>query len=147
MKLAQLNIARIAFPLESVQMQDFTLALDAINLLAEKSPGFLWLLKDENNTATSFRMYDDPSLIVNMSVWDSLGSLRHYVFNSGHAHYLKRRKEWFVPLEQTGTVLWWIEDNHTPGLTEAQAKLDYLRAHGSSQAAFGFAQAFDVPIS
>jgi hypothetical protein len=147
MKLAQLNIARIAHPLESKEMQDFTLALSAINLLAEHSPGFVWLLKDENNTATSFRIYDDPSIIVNMSVWESLDSLKHYVFNSGHHHYLKRRKEWFIPLEQTGTVLWWIPDNHTPSLEEARNKLDYLRKNGSTQEAFGFAQAFAAPAT
>ncbi len=142
MKLAQLNLARIAYPLESLEMQDFVLALSAINLLAESSPGFVWILKDEHNTATNFRMYDDPTILVNMSVWNNLESLRHYVFNSGHTHYLKRRKEWFTPLEQTGTVLWWIPDNHIPTLEEAQAKLDFLRANGSSQAAFGFATPF-----
>ena len=147
MKLAQLNIARIAYPLHAKEMQDFTLALSAINLLAENSPGFVWLLKDENNTATTFRIYNDPSLIVNMSVWDNLESLRHYVFNSGHSYYLKRRKEWFVPLEQTGTVLWWIKDNHTPTLLQAQEKLDLLRQKGSTQEAFGFAQAFPAPAS
>ncbi len=144
MKLAQLNIARIAHPLESKEMQDFVLALNAINLLAETSPGFIWRLKDEANNATSFQMYNDPNLIVNMSIWENLESLRHYVFNSGHTHYLKRRKEWFIPLEQTGTVLWWIPDNHTPTLTEAQEKLDLLRNQGSSQKAFNFAQAFDL---
>ncbi len=142
MKLAQLNIARIAYPLESEEMQDFVLALNAINLLAESSSGFIWRLKDDANNATSFQMYNDPSLIVNMSVWDGLESLRHYVFNSGHTHYLKRRKEWFIPLEQTGTVLWWIPNNHTPTLEEAQAKLDLLRANGSTPEAFSFAQPF-----
>jgi hypothetical protein len=145
MKLAQLNIARIAYPLESKEMQDFTLALNAINLLAESSPGFVWLLKDENNTATSFRIYDDPKIIVNMSLWENLEDLRHYVFNSGHHHYLKRRKEWFIPLEQTGTVLWWVKNNHIPSLVEAQEKLDLLRKNGSTQEAFGFAQAFPAP--
>jgi hypothetical protein len=147
MKLAQLNIARIAYPLESKEMQDFTLALNAINLLAESSPGFVWLLKDENNTATSFRIYDDPKIIVNMSLWERLEDLRHYVFNSGHHHYLKRRKEWFIPLEQTGTVLWWVKDNHIPSLVEAQEKLDCLRKNGSTQEAFGFAQAFPAPAT
>ncbi len=147
MKLAQLNIARIAYPLGSVEMQDFTLALSAINLLAENSPGFVWLLKDENNTATTFRIYDDPSLIVNMSAWENLEALRHYVFNSGHSYYLKRRKEWFIPLEQTGTVLWWIKDSHIPTLAEAQEKLDLLRLNGGTQEAFGFAQAFPAPAT
>ena len=146
MQLAQLNIARMAYPLESVEMQDFRLALDAINLLGEKSLGFVWLLKDENNTATSFRMYDDPHIIVNMSVWQNLESLRHYVFHSGHTHYLKRRKEWFTPLEQTGTVLWWVEDGHRPTLAEAQAKLDHLRQHGSTLEAFNFAKPFPAPF-
>lgn len=118
-------------------MQDFVLALNAINLLAEESPGFVWRLKDDSNNATSVQIFDDPSLIVNLSVWTDLDSLKHYVFNSGHTHYLKRRREWFVPLGKTGTVLWWVEDGHCPTVAEAQAKLEHLWAHGSTSEAFG----------
>lgn len=146
MQLAQLNIARMTHPLESVEMQDFRLALDAMNLLAEQSLGFIWRLKDDNNNATGFQMYDDPHIIVNMSVWQNLESLKYYVFNTGHTHYLKRRKEWFTPLEQTGTVLWWVENGHRPSLEEAQAKLEHLRQHGSTPEAFNFAKPFPAPF-
>jgi hypothetical protein len=137
MQLAQLNIARLAYPLESPEMQDFVLALNAINLLAEESPGFVWRLKGEGNNATDVQMFNDPSLIVNLSVWADFASLKHYVYNSGHAHYLKRRREWFVPLEEAGTVLWWIPDGHLPSVPQAQAKLEHLRTYGSTTEAFG----------
>jgi hypothetical protein len=136
MKLAQLNIARLAYPLNSPKMQDFVLALNAINLLAEESPGFVWRLKGEGNNATDLTMFDDPTLIVNMSVWQDLASLKHYVYQSGHVHYFKRRREWFVPLEQAGTVLWWVEEGHLPTIQEAQAKLEHLRLYGSTPEAF-----------
>jgi hypothetical protein len=41
MKLAQLNIARLRFPLDSPQLKDFVDALPEINGLAEASPGFV----------------------------------------------------------------------------------------------------------
>jgi hypothetical protein len=140
MQLAQLNIARLAYPLESPEMRDFVLALNAINLLAEESPGFVWRLKGEGNNATDVQMFGDPSLIVNISVWTDLDSLKHFMYQSGHAHYLKRRREWFVPLEQAGTVLWWVADGHIPSVAEAQAKLEHLRTHGSTPEAFGLNQ-------
>tara|TARA_Y100001968_G_scaffold132497_1_gene120928 strand:+ start:1111 stop:1242 length:132 start_codon:yes stop_codon:yes gene_type:complete len=42
MHLAQLNIARPKFPLDSIGMADFVNNLDLINTVAESSPGFIW---------------------------------------------------------------------------------------------------------
>lgn len=45
-QLAQLNIAAMREPLESPSMADFVANLERINALAERSPGFVWRLKD-----------------------------------------------------------------------------------------------------
>ncbi len=76
--LAQVNIGRIRAPLDSPVMADFVAQLDAINALAEASPGFVWRLQGEGNDATSLRPFDDDFIIVNMSVWESLEDLRAY---------------------------------------------------------------------
>jgi hypothetical protein len=47
--------------------------------MAENSPGFIWRLKTEDGDATAIRMFDDPLIIVNMSVWESLEALQNYV--------------------------------------------------------------------
>jgi len=74
--LAQLNIGRLAAPLDSAQLADFVAGLEPVNAAAESAPGFVWRLKDdEADNATSFTIYDDPILIVNMSVWADHHSL------------------------------------------------------------------------
>lgn len=40
--LAQINIAKMLAPLEDPVMADFVNNLEPMNLLAEKSPGFVW---------------------------------------------------------------------------------------------------------
>jgi Domain of unknown function (DUF3291) len=45
-ELAQMNVARLRAPLDSPQLADFVGALDRINALADRSPGFVWRLQD-----------------------------------------------------------------------------------------------------
>jgi hypothetical protein len=141
--LAQLNIAEMRFAADSKDMAEFMNALDAINLLAETSPGFVWRLQDEIGNATQIKMFNDTT-IVNMSVWEDRDSLFHYVYKSGHTHYIGRRKEWFeVPLE-AHMVLWWVPVGHIPTVEEAKARLMYLRENGPSETAFTFKKFFDM---
>ena len=55
-QLAQINIGRILGPIDSPVMAEFVANLDRINGLAEKSTGFIWRLKDDNNNATSIKI-------------------------------------------------------------------------------------------
>ena len=49
-------------------MKEFVENLDAVNQIAEKSEGFVWRLKDENNNATSLNPYNDETIIINVFV-------------------------------------------------------------------------------
>jgi Domain of unknown function (DUF3291) len=70
--------------------------LEQINALAERTPGFVWRLQTEDGDATAVRPYPDDDLImINMSVWANLESLRGYVFRSAHAAVMRQRREWF----------------------------------------------------
>lgn len=144
--LAQLNIARFRAPMDDPQLADFVAALDPINHLAEDAPGFVWRLTDEgSNNATSITFYDDPLLLVNMSVWTDVESLRQYVYRSAHTDLLRRRKEWAVPLDEVHLVLWWVPAGHTPDLDEANERLTVLEAEGPTEEAFTFARPFPPP--
>ncbi len=55
-------------------MADFFANLDRINAMAERMPGFVWRLKDESGNATAIPWPGDPTMNVNMSVWESVGS-------------------------------------------------------------------------
>lgn len=138
MFLAQLNIAQAKYDMESDGMKEFVDNLEKINGLAEQSPGFVWRLKDDSGDATSIQAFEDPSIIVNMSVWENLASLKNFVFATEHKHFLARKKEWFVPLEQAAMVLWLVEASHLPTVEEAVERLTHLRKHGETDYAFSF---------
>lgn len=141
-QLAQLNIARLRFDIDDPEVQDFVDGLDRVNALAEASPGFVWRLQDEAGNATSVRMYDDPSIIVNMSVWASLDALLAFVRSTDHLSFLKRRREWFERPADPYAALWWVPDGHQPTVAEAQQRLEHLREHGATPRAFSFADTF-----
>lgn len=142
--LAQMNIALMKEPLDSPLMQDFVDNLERVNLLAEASPGFVWRLQSEEGDATAFRPMGDD-VLVNMSVWRDVASLRDFVYRSAHVEILRRRHEWFERMTDAYTVLWWIERGHRPALVEAEARLEHLRRHGLSAFAFGLRDAFGPP--
>lgn len=145
MHLAQFNIGRMVAPKGDARVAEFYDALDEINALAEASPGFVWRMVDgESNDATSLRPYEtDPDMLVNMSLWESRQALFDYVYRSGHMDFVRRRREWFVPLGEVFTVLWWVPIGERPTLEEARARLEHLRAHGPTPHAFTFRSAFE----
>ena len=143
--LAQLNIARMRF--ESVDdpgMAGFVARLDEINTLAEASPGFVWRLQSSDGNATSIRAFDDPRVIVNLTVWESVETLFDYAYKSAHVEVFRGRKDWFEPFGAAYLVMWWIPAGHIPTVTEAQERLEYLEAHGVTPYAFTFKTRFTV---
>ena len=142
--LAQLNIGKILGAIDSPVMAEFVANLDPINSLAEKSPGFVWRLKDDNNNATSINVFDDDFIIVNMSVWENIDALFQFVYQSQHTEYVKRRKEWFEKMPEVYMVLWYVHAGHMPTVQEAVERLNYLRKHGETPHAFSFRKRFMV---
>ena len=144
-QLAQLNIGIVRGPMDSPVMAEFAANLDRLNALAERTPGFVWRLQTEEGNATSIHAFDNPNLLLNMSVWQDVDSLRKYVFQSAHVEIMRRRREWFEPMDQAFLVLWWVKQGHIPAIPEAVAKLEVLRAKGPTAEAFTFRQAFPPP--
>jgi hypothetical protein len=137
--LAQLNIGRLAAPLDSPRLHDFVAALDEINALADKAPGFVWRFVGENaNNATAVQLFADPLMIVNFSVWRTSEDLWNFVYRSDHLEYLRRRREWFELMREAYQVLWWIPAGTIPTPAEGLARLEELRANGPSPRAFTF---------
>ena len=143
-ELAQLNVARLAAPLYTPRLKDFVANLDPVNAMAEAAPGFVWRLQGEAGDATALRPWE-PDLIVNMSVWASIQALHDFTYGSGHSAILRRRREWFIPMDTPLLVLWWTPVGHRPTLDEARERLDLLTANGSSPAAFTLRASFPAP--
>jgi len=58
--LAQINIGRIVAPLDDPRISEFVSQLDAINAIADRSPGFVWRLQSSSGNATDVPYNDDP---------------------------------------------------------------------------------------
>ena len=144
--LAQINIARMLAPIDDPLMAEFVAQLPAINALADSSPGFVWRLQTESGDATSVKIYDDDRIIVNISVWESVESLREYAYRSTHTGVLKYRTKWFENIKGPYMALWWIPAGHIPTPEEGKARLDYLREHGDTAYAFSFKNVFPKPV-
>jgi heme-degrading monooxygenase HmoA len=138
MHLAQLNIARARHALDNPRMSDFMANLERINAVADRSPGFVWRLEDENGNATDIGFDGDPDVIVNMSVWEDAQAFGHFVWNTLHKQFYSRRAEWFGAMETNYLVMWWVPAGHIPTLAEATERLEYLNTHGPSDRAFGW---------
>ena len=143
-ELAQLNVARLREPIDSPLLAPFVAALDAVNAVADRSPGFVWRLQDDAGNATALRPWGDD-VIVNLSVWRSVEALRAYVYSADHAAVLRRRREWFVPYDGPHLVLWWVDAGHLPTVEEAGDRLGRLAADGPGPAAFTLRQPYPVP--
>jgi heme-degrading monooxygenase HmoA len=136
--LAQINITRLLYPQGDPRVAGFFDNLDSVNAAAERMPGFVWRLKDESGNATAISVYDDPRLIVNMSVWDSAGSFEKFVWQTVHAAIYRRKSSWFAAMDAPHFAMWWIEADETPTALEGRRRLEHLQQNGPSDFAFGW---------
>jgi hypothetical protein len=144
--LAELNIGRIVGDTpDDPRLAEFMAALDEINAQAEASPGFVWRLQDDSGNATSITAFDDPRMLLNISVWESVEALAAFAYKTDHAAFLARRGEWFEPPDGPDLVLWWVPAGHIPDTDEAKARLDLLIANGPTAEAFTFRDRFPAP--
>ena len=144
-QLAQVNIARMLAPLTEPLMAGFVAQLDAINALADSSPGFLWRLQTPEGNATALRPYEDSLILVNLSLWATLADLSTFVYKSRHRQVLQQRQQWFQRFDGPYLALWWVPSGHIPSVEEAKERLAYLRAHDETPYAFSFKKLFPAP--
>ena len=137
MYFAEFDIVRCRAPLDDPSMQEFVDNLDRVFSLAESCPGFVWRLNEDENDASSYLLYDDADILVNMSVWESAEDLLHFMFETEHKNIMPKGKQWFIPMNQPKVACWWIEENTIPTLQEGRSRLEYLQQQGDSEYAFG----------
>lgn len=140
--IAQFNIAKAKAELESETMSGFVARLDEINELGESSPGFVWRLKGDKGDAEVLRVFRDPLYVANLTLWESLESLRDFVYKTVHVELIRDREAWFHKMGESHMVLWWVPAGHIPTVEEAREKLGHIRRHGPGPEAFTFGKAF-----
>jgi hypothetical protein len=144
--LAQINIGRFRLPVDHPANAEFMSALDAVNAIADASDGFIWRLVGDGGNATDVEVVaGDPLLLANMSLWRDVEALGAFVYRqSDHLSYMRRRKEWFEPMD-VFQALWWVPAGHIPSVTEGLDRIAWLKASGPTAQAFTFRQPFAAP--
>lgn len=143
--LAQINIGRLIAPIDDPKIAEFVAQLDSINAIADKAPGFIWRLQSSSGNATDIAYSEDPFVIVNMSVWESIEALRQYAYKSDHARVFRDRAKWFEKMEKPNYCLWWIPTGHIPTVAEGRERLEHYQTHGATPHSFWFSQHFPQP--
>jgi len=149
-QLAQVNIGRLRAPLDSAQLAGFVAALNPVNALADAAPGFVWRLQTEDGNATAVRAFEwdqggSAGVLLNMSVWESVEALAAFVYSDRHKRVLRRRREWFEPMTQAYTALWWVPRGRIPTTGDAEDRIRHLRTHGPTPRAFTLRAHFPPP--
>lgn len=143
--LAQMNVGRLVAPQGDPRVAPFFDALDRVNALADASPGFVWRLQGEGNSATDLQPTADPLFIVNMSVWTDADALFDFVYRSAHTPEMARRREYFERFEGAYQALWWVPAGHQPTIDEGLSRLWRLDRYGPTPYAFTFKARFPMP--
>jgi len=144
-ELAQTNIGRARWRIEDLRMSGFVGRLAEINELAERSPGFVWRLKDDSGNATHLQVTSDPRVIINLSVWRSVEELKTFAYRSLHLEPFQLRRHWFEPWEGPHLAAWWVPAGRRPTIEDALVRLDLIARHGSTPEAFTIKQPFPPP--
>lgn len=146
-QIAHLNFGVLVADWSDPRVSGFTNNLDMVNRIAAKSPGFLhrraMTLADERAIFGLFGQdvtgATPDRMAATLSVWDSAEALLHFTYRTAHGKFLRRKANWFLPLDRPTYVIWPVPDGHRPDLIEARARLDLMEAEGPGPEAHDFA--------
>ena len=140
--LAELNFGELRYDWDDPRVADFVAGLDKVNALAERSPGFVWRLPDDDMNTEQVTeggaFGGNPRMASTLSVWTDAASLRHFVWNTVHKQFYDKRARWYDSIGNSNLVMWWIPIGHRPLVTEGLARFDRLTRQGPSEMAFGW---------
>lgn len=139
--LAELNVGRLLAPTDDPRVAEFMNALDRVNGLGRRMPGFVWMMDGSGKPGTGntdTRIDGDAQYVSNLTVWETVETLEAFVWNTVHRQFYERRAEWFEVLGKMHFVMWWVPVGHKPTLSEAFGRLEQIMANGDSDDAFGW---------
>ncbi len=121
---------------------EFADNLDRVNGIAMRSPGFVWMMPEEDMDAAQNDaggvFGGNPRTASTMSVWETPQALDDFVHRTMHAKFMAKGGDWFERLDAVQYVIWPIPAGTRPTLAEAKVRMDRLAKQGSSRDAFDF---------
>ncbi|MBW3624427.1 MAG: DUF3291 domain-containing protein [Armatimonadetes bacterium] len=152
--LAQANIALMKAGLNDPAMSSMAERIGEMNALAERSQGFVWRFQTAEEPEIYLRPFEDhfppgewDRIFFNMSVWETVEDLKHYVYRTTHLEMLNQKDHWIAHMDRPHLALWWIPAGQTPTIEAAKEKLDSIEARGATPEAFTFRSVFPPPSS
>ena len=140
--LAEFNIGVLKYDWDDPRVADFADNLDRVNGIAKASPGFVWMLEEDEMEAAQLDaagpLGGNPRTASTLSVWEDAASLRHFVWKTVHKRFYDRRAEWYDATDAVRLVMWWVAQGHRPDVAEAAERLAHLEKHGNTDRAFGW---------
>jgi N-acetylglutamate synthase-like GNAT family acetyltransferase len=150
--LAQVNIARMHGNPGTSVMAGLVARIDEMNRLAAQSKGFVWRLPGAEATFETLRAFEgyfvpfDPErLFYNLSIWESVEDLRHYVFKTAHAEMLRNKSQWIEHFDRAHLALWWVPAGTIPTIAESTERLRSIFERGATAYAFTFKELHPAP--
>lgn len=92
--LAELNVGRLLAPTDDPLVAEFMAALDLVNGLGKRMPGFVWMMEGSGASGTGnteAKIGGDAQYVSNLTVWESVDTLQAFVYNTVHRQFLDRR--------------------------------------------------------
>ena len=149
--LAEFNFGTLAYPWDNPRVAGFQNAIAQVNAIAERSPGFVWRLSDDEMEAmqedSAGPLADRPNTASTLSVWEDAGSLYRFVTKTLHARIMRGAPDWFVPGDSGFLVCWWLPAGTRPTVTEGMARWHRLQSEGDSDDCFGGRRLKDLALA
>lgn len=138
MHLAQVNVAKLLKPIDHPDIAEFVDNVDRINALAEGHPGFVWRMSGDYENEEATRIFGDPMLLINYSIWETPEDLKNFVYRSGHMEVFRKKSNWFEQPKKSPLAMWWVKPGEIPSIEEAKRRLELLHDQGESEEVFTF---------
>jgi hypothetical protein len=130
-------------PLDSPAMCGLVAELDAVLDSARRTHGCLWVAVGHH--APALPQVTGPTYsLATISLWEDAEAALAFAFHftGRHGIVMRRRNEWLVPFTGPMYAAWWVPSGHIPSWDDAVARIEHLRAHGSTACAFNFGRPF-----
>ena len=92
--LAEFNFGTLRYPWGDPRIAGFETALDQVNAIAARSPGFVWRMPDDAMDAAQTDpdgpLADRPNTASTLSVWTGAAPLYRFVTKTLHARIMAR---------------------------------------------------------
>lgn len=146
MTIGHFNYGYLRAPWGSPEVAPFCDAVEMVNAVASRSPGFVWnaplqeheLVPVHGLVRETNGRFDPNCLAVTLSVWNSAEALEKFVHMTVHGRFLARRDDWFIPQNAPNYVIWPISDDHRPDIGEAVGKMREFERSGGNAGAYDF---------